>query len=184
MHFFTVGKSPWFKTGVDIRFSRGGGGFFFIWKLLSTFCRPLGFPSSPKALQRLCFGKYFCAAGEIFKKQAKKAFSGTFWKVLTKKLGFFGARSPLELVYIGAEGAFKKIRVHRQKWISENSTKRGPFRLADGRIHKGMNLECQIFLKVNHRFWDEHTHHLSSENIPSSSMNCNYWLSIELSCTG
>ena len=36
------------------------------------------------------------------------AFLGTFWKILTKKSRFFGARSPSKLVYIGAKGALRK----------------------------------------------------------------------------
>ena len=34
---------------------------------------------------------------------------GIFWKILAKKLRFFGARSPLKIVYIGAKGALRKI---------------------------------------------------------------------------
>ena len=49
--------------------------------------------------------------------QAKKAFLGTFWKIFTKKLRFFGTRSPLKI--------FRKIlRSISQRWISENSSKR------------------------------------------------------------
>ena len=38
----------------------------------------------------------------------EKVFLGTFWKILTKKLRFFGARSPSKLIYFGAKGAFRK----------------------------------------------------------------------------
>ena len=72
------------------------------------------------------------------KKQSKKPFLGTFLKIVTKKLRFFGARSPSKLVYIGAEGAFRKILGSvRQKWISEKVSKGGPFGLAGGRIPGG-----------------------------------------------
>ena len=37
------------------------------------------------------------------------SFSGTFWKILTKNLRLFAARSPLKIVYIIAKGAFRKI---------------------------------------------------------------------------
>ena len=38
--------------------------------------------------------KNFCAIGKILKKQSKKGVFGTFWKILTKKIVFFGARPP------------------------------------------------------------------------------------------
>ena len=57
---------------------------------------------------------------------------------MTKKLRFFGARSPSKLVYIGAKGAFRKILGSvRQKWISEKVSKGGPFGSAGGRIPDG-----------------------------------------------
>ena len=53
-----------------------------------------------------------------------KAFLGTFWKSLTKKLGFFGARFPLKISMFGAEATLRKIvGPASQKWISQNSTK-------------------------------------------------------------
>ena len=74
----------------------------------------------------------------MLKKQAKKAFLGSFWEILTKKLRLFGARSTLKLVYIGAEVAFRKILGSvSQKRISQNSTKRGPFGSALGPIPEG-----------------------------------------------
>ena len=46
---------------------------------------------------------------------------------------FFRARSPSKLVYIGAEGAFRKILGSvGQKWISEKISKGGPFGSAGG----------------------------------------------------
>ena len=58
--------------------------------------------------------------------------------MLTKKLRFFGARSTSRLVYIGAQGALRKIlgSVGR-KWISEKLSKGGPFGSAGGRIPEG-----------------------------------------------
>ena len=58
--------------------------------------------------------------------------------MLTKKLRFFGARSPSKLVYIGAKDAFRKILGSvGQKWISEKVSKGGPFGSAGGRIPEG-----------------------------------------------
>ena len=124
-------------------FSRGGGEFS---KNFPKFWRPfffkvdqIDFSSSPKALFCPYFGKIFCAAGKFLKKQSKKPFLNTFWKILTKKSRFFfGARSPSKLVYIGAKGAFKKILGSvGQKWISEKVSKGGPFGSAGGRISEG-----------------------------------------------
>ena len=57
--------------------------------------------------------------------------------MLTKKSRFFGARSS-KLVYIGAEGAFRKILGSvGQKWISEKVSKGGPFGSAGGCIPEG-----------------------------------------------
>ena len=75
-------------TGADLGFFRGGGGFS---KILMTF------PSSSKALKSPCFGQ-------------QKAVFRQFMKKVDKKIAFFfGARSPSKLVYIGAEGAVRKI---------------------------------------------------------------------------
>ena len=70
-------------------------------KILSTFFQ-VDFSSSPKAVKRPWFGQTFCAAGKIKKNRPKKAFLGSFWKNLTKKSSFFGARFPSKLVNIGA----------------------------------------------------------------------------------
>ena len=85
----------------------GGGGCRF-----AKICRPffqfdqMSF-STLKTLKRPCFGQIFCAAGKILKKRRpKKEFLETFWKIMTKKLRFLGARSPLKIVHIGA---FKKL---------------------------------------------------------------------------
>ena len=70
------------------------------------------------------------------KKQVKKAVFVHFLENFHKKNRvFFGARSPSNLVYIGAEGAFRKILGSvSQKWISEKVLKGGPFGSAGGRI--------------------------------------------------
>ena len=53
-------------------------------------------------------------------------------------LTFFGARSPSKLVYIGAEGAFRKILGSvGQKWISEKVSKGGLFGSTGGQIPEG-----------------------------------------------
>ena len=85
------GVSSW--SGAVPGFCRGGGGFS---KIIRKFGRPffwvdqIDFSSSPGALFcPCCFGQIFCAAGKMLNKKAKKAFSGTFWKSLTKK--FLGA---------------------------------------------------------------------------------------------
>ena len=55
---------------------------------------------------------------QISEKTVKKAVFGHFLKNFDKKSRFFGARSPSKLVYIGAEGAFRKILGSvGQKWI-------------------------------------------------------------------
>ena len=112
-------------SGADLGFSRGvGAGFqkevenfddlFFYFR--ST---QFDFLSSPKALFCPYFGKSFCAAGKFLKKQSKTAFLGTFWKILTKKLLFFGARSPLKISKYWRQGAFRKfLGSVGQKWIS------------------------------------------------------------------
>ena len=57
---------------------------------------------------------------------SKKQFLGFFWKIFTKKIVFFGARSPSKLVYIGARGAFEKnFSVGRLEMDFLKSTKGG-----------------------------------------------------------
>ena len=71
-------------------------------------------------------------------RQKRRSFLDIFWKILTKELRFFGARCPLKLVYIGAEGAFKNFfKVRPQEWILENSRQGGPFGSGGGRIPEG-----------------------------------------------
>ena len=66
-------------------------------------------------------------AGKILKKQAKKA-------VFRHFLDTFDA-PPSKVVHFGTKGAFRKtLGSVRQKGISQNSTKGGPFESAWGRI--------------------------------------------------
>ena len=68
--------------------------------------------------------------------QAK--FLGTFWKILTKKSRFLGARSTSKLVYIGGEGAFRKSLGSITKNGYLKIVQRGrPFGSAGGRIPEG-----------------------------------------------
>ena len=55
------------------------------------------------------------------------------------KNGVFSARAPpSKLVFIGAKGAFRKVlRLVSRKWISQNSSKGGPFESPGGRIPEG-----------------------------------------------
>ena len=79
-------------------FSRGGGGLGgFSKKNSKPNFDQIDFPTSPKVLKRRCFGQTFCAAEKILKKQVKKPFLGTFWKILTKKRVFFWRALPLEV---------------------------------------------------------------------------------------
>ena len=74
------------------------------------FVDQIDFPSSPRTLKRRFFGQIFCAAGKFSARQAN-------------------------LVYIGAEGVFRKnLGSVGQKWISEKVSKGGPFGSAGGQI--------------------------------------------------
>ena len=133
--------NTWWSPGADLGFSRGGGGgccccgfpkkksnfvYFFVG-------RANWFSELSQSTKKPCCEQNFSAAGNILKKKAKKAFLGTFWKFLTKKLRFLARSPPLNLVYIGAEGSFRK-RDCQPKWISQNSSKGGPFVSSGGRI--------------------------------------------------
>ena len=72
------------------------------------------------------------------KKQAEKAFLGTFWKTLTKKSHFLARAPPSKLIYIGTKGAFRKtLGSIGQKWIFQNCLKGGAFGSAGDRIPEG-----------------------------------------------
>ena len=65
-------------------FSRGGG------RIFKKNCGI--FVDTKKSV----WPKFLCCRQNFEKQQAKKAFLGTFWIFLTKKLRFFGTRSPLK----------------------------------------------------------------------------------------
>ena len=54
-----------------------------------------------RVLSKLCFvpilAKFSAPQAKFSKNRPKKAFLGTFWKNLTKKLRFFGSRFPLKI---------------------------------------------------------------------------------------
>ena len=91
------------QPGADLGFSRNGGGGIF--KNIS----------------------------KILKNGPKKAFLGTFWKFLTKKSRFFGARSPLKISILAPKLDFLKV------------PKKGPFGSAGGRIPEKRLVE-NVFL--------------------------------------
>ena len=65
------------------------------------------FPALPKHYNDPVLAKI---SAQNLEKKAEKAFLGTFWKTLTKKLRFFSARAlPSKLVCSGAKGALRKI---------------------------------------------------------------------------
>ena len=69
------------------------------------------FLSSPKALQRPCFGQNVCA----------------FFRFVKISRFFLVCAPALKLVYSGAKGAFRNFSGWvSQKWISQNSTKGDP----------------------------------------------------------
>ena len=45
----------------------------------------------------------------VFESKPRNSFLGSFWTVLTKKLGKLAQGPPSNLVYIGAKGPFRKI---------------------------------------------------------------------------
>ena len=128
-------------AGADLGFSRGGGADFR--KNFQNFDDLFFFLGRPNRFfelsQSTVLRLFVLRRRQIFKKTVKKAVFGHFLKNFDKKkCVFFGARSPSKLVYIGAEGAFRKILGSvRQKWISEKVSKGGPFGSAGGRIPEG-----------------------------------------------
>ena len=105
---------PEFESGADLGFSRGVGGEFSKEKK-SKFCRTffrstnLTFLDLPNHCKDPILTKFSAPQATFSKNRARKAILGSFWKILTKKSHFFGARSPSKLVYIGAQGAFRKF---------------------------------------------------------------------------
>ena len=78
------------------------------------------------------FANFFAPQANFWKNRPKNAFLGTFWKILTEKLRFFGARSPLKIsVYWRQRRLLKNFRVGRPKMDFLKSIKGGS---AGGRI--------------------------------------------------
>ena len=105
-------------TGADQGFSRGGRIFK---KNFENFV-DLFFRSSKlisRALPKHCFVPIlakFSAPQAKVKIGQKKAFLGTFWKILAEKLRFFGARSPLKIsIYWRQRRLQKNFKVGRPK---------------------------------------------------------------------
>ena len=126
---FFLFYSRCYKSGADLGFSRGGLIFKKISKILTTFFlgRPNRFFELSQSTILPLFWQNFLCRRQILKKNSQKSrFWALFAKILTKKSRFFGAGSPSKLVYIGAEGAFRKILGSVcQKWISEKVSKGG-----------------------------------------------------------
>ena len=93
-----------YKQGVDLGFlsSGGGGGGANFQKEIENFDdlfflgRPNWFFELSQSTVLPIFRQNFVRRSQILKK-VKKAFLGTFWEILTKKLRFFGACSPLKI---------------------------------------------------------------------------------------
>ena len=143
-HLRKVKKKLIIIRGGSRIFSRGGGADFR--KIFQNFDDLFFFFRSTKlifwALPKHCFApilaKFSAPQANFWKNSQKSRFWALFEKVWQKNCVFFGARCPPKLVYIGAEGAFRKILGSvRQKWISEKVSKGGPFGSAGGRIPEG-----------------------------------------------
>ena len=131
-------------------FSRGGGGGF---KKKFENLDDLFFLGRPNSFFELSqssvlppFWLNFLHRRQIFEKIVKKVVFGHFLKNFDKKIAFFfGAGSPSKLVYIGAEGAFRKILGSvGQKWISEKVSKGGQGQIL--RKYGGGNFFQSFFL--------------------------------------
>ena len=126
-------------AGADLRFSReGGGGVCGFSKIFEFFFRSFKLLSRElsKAVNSPYFGKNFSAAGKIFEKKnrPKRRFWALFGHFWTKKLRFFGA-PPLKISknWRPRLGAFRKILGSvSQNWISQISSKKGPFESVRG----------------------------------------------------
>ena len=122
LQFYLIRSS----SRADLGFSRGVGRIFknFVRKLCRTFF---------KSTKLICWALLNYCKDPILTKFSAP-FLGTFWKILTKNRAFFGVRSPLKLRYWRPRCLKKNFRVRHQKWISENSTKGGPFGSAGGQV--------------------------------------------------
>ena len=121
------GGSRIFSGGREGRFSKKN----------QKICRPFSFFfkstkfifwALPNLYKDPILTKFTAPQANFWKNRPKKAFLGTFWKILTKKLRLFGARSPLKI------SAFRKyLGSVSQKWTSQ-MVQRGSFGSAGGRI--------------------------------------------------
>ena len=107
---FWTQKSPSPQTGADLGFSRGGADLGFSWadlgfsrggRIFKRICffisRQNWFSELSQSSKKTLFWPKFLRRRQIFENRPKKAFSGTFSKILRKKSRFFGARSPLKI---------------------------------------------------------------------------------------
>ena len=113
--------------------SRGRGGGRIFKKFVDFFLRSIKLIFW---LKRPCFGQtnFLRRRHKLQKNRPKKAFLGTFLKILTKKSR---CSPPSKLEYIGAEDAFNNFRIRHKNWTFQNSTKEGLFGSAGGRIPEG-----------------------------------------------
>ena len=109
-------------------FSRGGG----FSKNFQNFCIliDLFFRSTKlifRALPKHGLVPVLAPQAKFWKSCPEKAFLGTFWKILTKNRVFSVRDPPSKLVYIGAEGAFKKIKGRPAKnWFLKKYQREDP----------------------------------------------------------
>ena len=135
---------------MDLGFSRGVVQFLKKFRNFDLFFKStkLIFLALPNRYKDPILTKFSARQANFCKKKgAKKAvFKHSLEKFLTKKLRFFGARSPAELVYFGARGACRKILGSvNQKVISHNSTKGDP---NSTKVGKGSNRAFQVFFEA------------------------------------
>ena len=138
--FFEGWGPKW--TGADLGISRGGRADFQ--KNFENFVDLFWFSERSQTTIKNLFRPKFLRRRHNFEKHAKNSenrpkIAKNRPKISTKKSRFFGIRSPLKIsIEWRAEGAFRKIlRSVSQKWISQNSTKGGPFGSAGGRLPEG-----------------------------------------------
>ena len=127
-NIYIRGESRNFSQGADFQKKKISSG------------RSNWFSELSQSSKNTLFWTKFLRRRQKFEKTSQNLFLGTFWIIMTKKTQFFGARFPLKLVFIGAQGAWKNFRVRHQKWISQNSTRDGPFGSAGGRILEGVGV--------------------------------------------
>ena len=82
------------KSGADLGFSRGGGGFSKILTFFFFLGRPNWFFELSQSTALPLFWQNFLRRRQIFWKTVKKAVFGQFLKNFDKKIAFFLARAP------------------------------------------------------------------------------------------